>query len=76
MVEFICSGIRTAFWSGSVPGDLSVDPQRNVIGHPGAGLIVVDAPEAPARSITLRAIGAREDDPIDLFQPLVLPFTP
>lgn len=74
--EFICSGLRAELWSGAPDGDPTVDPNRNVLGHSGSGMIVVDPPGSDERSITLRAIAARANDPLDLFPPLELPFEP
>jgi PhoD-like phosphatase len=76
VVEFICSGLRAALWSASPPDDPTVDSSRNVLGFSGAGLVVVDPPQARRRRITLRAVGAGENDPVDLFPPLSLPFEP
>ncbi|MGH3041697.1 MAG: alkaline phosphatase D family protein, partial [Gaiellaceae bacterium] len=76
VVEFICSGLRADLWEGAPPDDPTLDVTRNVLGRSGGGMIVVDPPTARPRRITLRAIGAGEDDPVDLFPPLVLPFEP
>jgi PhoD-like phosphatase len=76
VVEFICSGLRPREWSGPVPTDPTLDPQRHVIGHPGAGLIEIDPPRPGGRSITLRAVNARASDPVDAFPPLRLAFGP
>jgi PhoD-like phosphatase len=76
VVEFICSGLRAALWSTSPPDDPTLDSSRNVLGVSGAGLVVVDPPRALRRRITLRAVGAGEQDPVDLFPPLSLPFEP
>jgi hypothetical protein len=74
IVEFVCSGLRTAVWSTAPPGDPTVDPDRVVTGRPGAGMIVVDPVGTKPRRITLRAIGA--DDGRDVFPPLVLAYAP
>jgi hypothetical protein len=76
VVEFICSGLRALLWSGAPEGDPTLVPHREALGHSGAGLVVVDPPGAEPRRITLRAIGARDDDPLDLFPPFSLPFEP
>jgi hypothetical protein len=76
VVELICSGLRPREWSGPVPTDPTLDPERHVIGHPGAGLIEIDPPRTRGRSVTLRAVNAREADPVDAFPPLRLSFSP
>jgi PhoD-like phosphatase len=74
IVEFVCSGLRTALWSTAPPDDPTVDRERAVTGRAGAGMVVVEPADAAERRITLRAIGA--DDGRDAFPPLVLPFGP
>jgi hypothetical protein len=76
VVEFICAGLRTDLSSGAATGDATLDPERNVLDHSGAGLVTIDPPGRPNRSITVRAIAARVDDPLDLFPPLELSFAP
>jgi PhoD-like phosphatase len=76
VIEFICAGLRALLWSGAPEDDPTVDPERNVLRHSGAGMVVVDPPGASSRGITLRAIGARDDGPVDLFPQLRLPFSP
>jgi hypothetical protein len=76
VVEFICSGLRARLWNGAPPGDPTVDETRHVLERSGTGLVVVDPEGTKLRRITLRAIGAGEADPLDLFPPLVLPFQP
>lgn len=76
IVEFICSGLRPLLWSGPVPTDPTLDARRSVIGHPGGGLIEIDPDGAPDRSIVLRAVNARESDPVDAFPPLRIGFRP
>ena len=56
--------------------DPTLDKRRNVLGRYGGGLVDVDAPAAPERRITLRAVSGNIGRPGDLFPPLVLPFEP
>jgi hypothetical protein len=44
--------------------------------HRGLGMIDIDPPGAPGRSVTLRAISGEEGGPDDLFPPLVLDYAP
>ena len=76
VVEFICSGVRPRVWSGAQLPDPTLDKHRNVLGRYGAGLVDIDAPAAPEREITLRAISGNIGRRGDLFPPLVLPFAP
>ena len=76
VVEFICSGVRPRIWSGAQLPDPTLDKRRNVLGRYGGGLVDIDAPAAPERRITLRAISGNIGRPGDLFPPLVLPFEP
>ncbi len=76
VVEFICSGVRPRIWSGAQLPDPTLDKRRNVLGRYGGGLVDIDAPAAPERRITLRAVSGNIGRPGDLFPPLVLPFEP
>lgn len=76
VVEFICAGLRASLWDGAPENDPTLDLSRHVLGRSGGGMIVVDPPTRRPRQITLRAIGAGDDDPVDLFPPLVIPFEP
>jgi hypothetical protein len=76
VVEFICAGLRASLWDGAPENDPTLDVSRHVLGRSGGGMIVVDPPTRRPRQITLRAIGAGDDDPVDLFPPLVMPFEP
>jgi hypothetical protein len=76
VVEFICSGLRPRRWSGAATGDPTLDPQRNVLGRAGAGLLTVDSLATPDRQVTLRAISGDDGGSPDLFPPLILPFRP
>ena len=75
-IEFICSGVRPRIWSGAQLPDPTLDKRRNVLGRYGGGLVDIDAPAAPERRITLRAVSGNIGRPGDLFPPLVLPFEP
>ena len=44
--------------------------------HRGLGMIDIDPPGTPGRSITLRAISGEDGGPDDLFPPLVLHYAP
>jgi hypothetical protein len=76
IVEMICAGLRPRSWAGAVPTDPSLDRRRYVVGHPGAGMIVIDPPEGRSRRVTLRAINGRANEPPDAFPPLRVSFTP
>jgi hypothetical protein len=76
VVEFVCSGLEARTWSPAVSGDPTLDATRHVMGTSGLGLVVVDPPGVPDRTVTLRAIAARPAEGPDLFNPLVLPFHP
>jgi hypothetical protein len=76
VVEFICSGLRPGLYAAADPADPTVDPRRHVIGHPGAGMLVIDPPGAPGRSVTLRAINVDRARPPDAFPPLRLDYAP
>jgi PhoD-like phosphatase len=76
VVEFICSGLRPGLYAAADPADPTVDPRRHVIGHPGAGMLIVEPPGSPGRSITLRAINVVRARPPDAFPPLRLGFGP
>jgi len=76
IVEMICSGLRPRLWSGAVPTDPSLDHRRYVLNHPGAGMIEIEPPGTPSRSVTMRAINARASDPPDAFPPLRVSFAP
>jgi hypothetical protein len=76
VVEFICSGLRPGLYAAAEPADPTVDPRRHVIGHPGAGMLIVEPPGSPGRSITLRAINVVRARPPDAFPPLRLGFGP
>ena len=58
----------------TLPGDGG--PAVALLGHPGAGMIEIDPPGAPSRSVTLRAVNARASDPPDAFPPLRVSFAP
>ena len=75
VVEFICSGLRARTWAMENQPDPTIDPQRRVKGKSGLGMITIDPPQTPGRTITLRSING-DDGPLDLFPPLRLPFTP
>jgi hypothetical protein len=76
IVEFVCSGLRPRHLFGAATGDPTVDPLRHVIGRAGGGMIAIDPPATPSRTVTLRAItGEHSGDP-DVFPPLVLPAAP
>jgi hypothetical protein len=76
VVEFICSGLRPGLYAAADPADPTVDPRRHVIGHPGAGMLVIEPPGSPGRSVTLRAINADRARPPDAFPPLRLGCAP
>jgi PhoD-like phosphatase len=76
VVEMICSGLRSAGGSLALPGDPTLDPERNVHFRSGMGSIEVDPPGTRPRRIRLRAISGDEQGDGDLFPPLVLPFRP
>jgi hypothetical protein len=63
-------------WSGAQLPDPTLDPRRNVLGRYGGGMLDVDPPATPARTVTLRAISGNIGRPGDLFPPLVFPFEP
>jgi PhoD-like phosphatase len=76
IVEFICSGLRPGLYTEADPADPTVDPRRHVIGHPGAGMLVIEPPGSPGRSVTVRAINADRARPPDAFPPLRLDCAP
>jgi phosphodiesterase/alkaline phosphatase D-like protein len=76
VVEFVCSGLRPRHWFGAAPGDPTLDPLRNVLGHAGGGMLTVDPASATTRTVALRAISGERAGPTDLFPPLVVPFRP
>jgi PhoD-like phosphatase len=75
VTELICSGLRAELWSGAAPDDPTLDPTRHRLGVSGGGVIEID-PAGPRRSVRLRAIDARPGMPYDVWEPLVLPFSP
>lgn len=75
VVEFICAGLRARSWSMEHQPDPTIDPKRRVEGKSGLGMITIDPPRSPRRTITLRSING-DDGPLDLFPPLRLSFTP
>ncbi len=75
VVEFICAGLRARSWSMEHQPDPTIDPNRRVEGKSGLGMITIDPPQSPRRTITLRSING-DDGPLDLFPPLRLSFTP
>lgn len=75
VIEFICSGLEARTWNGASQDDPTLDPERNVLGQSGAGLIEIGPPADAARTITLRAIGSDENVP-DLFPPLTVSYRP
>jgi hypothetical protein len=76
VVEFVCSGLSPRSWDPAIVGDGTLDPERSVMLHRGLGMIDIDPPGTPARSVTLRAISGEEGGPDDLFPPLVLDYAP
>lgn len=76
IVEFIACGLEARTWSGAESGDQTLDASRNVSGTSGLGLITIDPPSAASRKVTLRAIASHPEDPLDLFEPLHIPFEP
>jgi hypothetical protein len=76
VVEFICSGLRPGLYAAADPADRTVDPRRHLIGHPGAGMLVIEPPGSPGRSVTLRAINVDRARPPDAFPPLRLDYAP
>jgi PhoD-like phosphatase len=76
IVEFICSGLRPGLYAAAVPTDPTLDPRRHVIGRPGAGMLIVEPPGSPGRSVTLRAIAVDRAQAPDAFPPLRLGFEP
>jgi hypothetical protein len=76
IVEFVCSGLSPRSWEPATADDGTLDPQRSVMQHRGLGMIDIDPPGTPGRSVTLRAISGEEGGPDDLFPPLVLDYAP
>ena len=76
IVEFVCSGLSPRSWEPATADDGTLDPQRSVMQHRGLGMIDIDPPGTPGRSITLRAISGEDGGPDDLFPPLVLHYAP
>jgi hypothetical protein len=76
VVELVCAGLRARLWSGAEPGDPSLDPGRYVLGKSGGGVLVIDPPGTPGRSVTARAIDVDAALPADAFPPLRIGFAP
>jgi hypothetical protein len=76
IVEFVCSGLSPRSWEPATADDGTLDPQRSVMQRRGLGMIDIDPPGTPGRSVTLRAISGEEGGPDDLFPPLVLDYAP
>ena len=76
IVEFICSGLRPGLWTAANPTDPTLDPRRHVLGRPGGGMLVIEPPGSPGRSLTMRAIQVEQTQPPDAFPPLRLGFAP
>jgi len=76
VVEFICSGLAPHSWSLPAPHDATLDRTRIVMNHRGLGMIDIDAPGTPQRSLRLRAISGEQSGPTDLFPPLRLSVAP
>ncbi len=76
VVEFVCSGLRARTWSMNETDDPTLDPTRRVKWKSGLGMVVIDPTTRHDRSVTLRAIAGDTNQPLDLFPPLVIPFTP
>jgi hypothetical protein len=76
IVEFVCSGLSPRSWEPATADDGTLDSLRSVMHRRGLGMIDIDPPGTPGRSVTLRAISGEVGGPDDLFPPLVLDFAP